>query len=53
VENEPYERRPRSGYSVNQKNSSWSAFASFRTAGASELHTGEIMLESNKFSFGE
>jgi transposase len=22
VENEPYERRPRSGYSVNQKNSS-------------------------------
>jgi hypothetical protein len=53
VKNEPHERRSRSGYTVNQKTSSWAASASFRTAGASESHTGKIMFKSNNFSSRE
>jgi len=43
----------RSGYTGNQKTSSWAASASFWTAGAGVLQTREIILKSNNFSFGE
>jgi len=36
----------RSGYTGNQKTSSWVASASFRTAGASVLQNREIMLQN-------